>query len=106
MSVPQCINCTATEKLCEVGRHREWRCVPVDAAKVSTALTAALKADDAPLSSAYAFLAASHLGGAADGKKFHDMIEDVIAQADEVDETFLQVSCKGQFSTRSLPPPI
>ncbi len=41
-------------------------------------------------SSAYAFLAASYLSGDP-VKKFHDLIEDVIAQADEVDEKFLQV---------------
>ena len=38
----------------------------------------------------YAFLAASQLTG--DLTKIHDLIEDVIAQADEVDETYLQVS--------------
>ena len=37
----------------------------------------------------YAFLAASKLSG--DLKKIYDLIEDVIAQADEVDEKYLQV---------------
>ena len=43
-------------------------------------------------SSANAFLAASYVSGEA--KKFHDLIEDVIAQADEVDEKYLQVISK------------
>ena len=38
----------------------------------------------------YAFLAASYLSG--DLHKYHDLIEDVIAQADEVDDKYLQVS--------------
>ena len=38
----------------------------------------------------YAFYAASYLKG--DLKTFFDLIEDVIAQADEIDEKFLQVS--------------
>ena len=40
---------------------------------------------------AFAFYAASHLTG--DFKNYVDAIEDVIAQADEVDETYLQVNC-------------
>jgi len=60
----------------------------IDATKLTTALTAALKADDAPLSSSYAFLAASFVSGGI--KKIHDSIEDVIAQADEIDEKYLQ----------------
>lgn len=38
---------------------------------------------------AFAFYAATYLTG--DKKKYFDAIEDVIAQADEVDEAFLQV---------------
>jgi len=68
----------------------------VDAQKVSTAITEALKTDDAAQSYGYAFLAASHLTG--DLTKFHDLIEDVIAQADEVDETYLQFE-GGLFTT-------
>ena len=37
----------------------------------------------------YAFLVASVLSG--DLGKFHDTIEDIIAQADEVDDKYLQV---------------
>jgi hypothetical protein len=40
-------------------------------------------------SHAYAFYAASVLKG--DLKRIHDSIEDVVAQADEVDEKYLQV---------------
>jgi oligosaccharyltransferase complex subunit delta (ribophorin II) len=37
----------------------------------------------------YAFLVSSEIGG--DVKKIFDSIEDIIAQADEVDEKYLQV---------------
>lgn len=60
----------------------------VDAKKVTAALDAALKADESPLSHAFAFKAAAYLTG--DLKKFHDLIEDIIAQADEVDDKYLQ----------------
>ena len=53
-------------------------------------MIAYLTFDDFLFSYGYAFMAASYLSG--DLKKFHDMIEDVIAQADEVDDRFLQVS--------------
>ena len=43
-----------------------------------------------PFSHGYAFLAAAQLKG--DVSKFVDNIEDVVAQADEVDEKYLQVS--------------
>jgi len=62
--------------------------VPVDNAKILTALEEALKTDETAISYGYAFLAASKLSG--DLKKIYDLIEDVIAQADEVDEQFLQ----------------
>jgi oligosaccharyltransferase complex subunit delta (ribophorin II) len=61
---------------------------PAAADKVVPALDAALKGDDSPLGYAYAFFTASHLTG--DLKKYHDMIEDIVAQADEVDEKYLQ----------------
>ena len=61
----------------------------VDTAKVTAALDEALKADDSPLSHGFAFFAASYLKG--DLVKYYDLIEDVIAQADEVDEKYLQV---------------
>ncbi|KAK3803364.1 hypothetical protein RRG08_006917 [Elysia crispata] len=60
----------------------------VDDAAVSKSLMAALKTDDSPASHGYAFLAAAQLKG--DVSKFVDNIEDVVAQADEVDEKYLQ----------------
>jgi len=68
----------------------------VDSAKVLPLLDAALKADDTPSSHAFAFYAAALLSG--DRKKIHDAIEDVIAQADEVDEKYLQFD-SGLFTT-------
>jgi len=62
--------------------------VPIDNAKILTALEEALKTDETAISYGYAFLAASRLSG--DLKKIYDLIEDVIAQADEIDEIFLQ----------------
>jgi hypothetical protein len=44
----------------------------------------------------YSFYAAAYLSG--DLKKFHDLIEDIIAQADEVNENFLQVSLLQKLS--------
>jgi len=70
----------------------------IDTAKVTSALNAALKADDSPLSHGYAFFAASFLGG--DLTKFHDLIEDIIAQADEVDDKYLQF--EGGLYTTSI----
>jgi oligosaccharyltransferase complex subunit delta (ribophorin II) len=61
-----------------------------DSAKVAAALEAALKADDTPFSYSCAFYAASYLTGQAEIKKFHDMIEDIVAQADEIDDKYLQ----------------
>jgi len=54
----------------------------------SKALLASLKSDDSPASHGYAFLAAAEMSG--DVSKFVDNVEDVIAQADEVDDRFLQ----------------
>ncbi|KAK2165199.1 hypothetical protein LSH36_53g01001 [Paralvinella palmiformis] len=62
--------------------------IKFDQQKLMTALNEALKADDGVLSHGYAFLAASYLSG--DLHKYHDLIEDVIAQADEVDDKYLQ----------------
>jgi len=59
-----------------------------DDATVSKALLESLKKDDSPASYGYAFLAAAQLSG--DISKFVDNVEDVIAQADEVDEKYLQ----------------
>ncbi|XP_076083162.1 dolichyl-diphosphooligosaccharide--protein glycosyltransferase subunit 2-like isoform X1 [Mytilus galloprovincialis] len=60
----------------------------VDNSKVSKALAEALKKDDSPLSYGYAFLVSAEIGG--DVKKMFDSIEDIVAQADEVDEKYLQ----------------
>jgi len=54
----------------------------------SKALLGSLKSDDSPLSHGYAFLAAAEMSG--DVSKFVDSVEDVIAQADEVDDRYLQ----------------
>lgn len=62
----------------------------VDSGKVVAALEAALKADDTPMSFSCAFYAASYLTSPADQKKIFDMIEDIVAQADEVDGKYLQ----------------
>ncbi|KAK3583197.1 hypothetical protein CHS0354_025714 [Potamilus streckersoni] len=60
----------------------------VDNTKVAKSLLEALKADDSPVSNGYAFLVAAELGG--DVSKFFDSIEDIVAQADEVDDKYLQ----------------
>ncbi|KAL8582854.1 hypothetical protein ACOMHN_042687 [Nucella lapillus] len=60
----------------------------VDDKTVSASLLEALKSDDSPLSHGYAFMVASVLKG--DTSKFFDNIEDVIAQADEVDDKYVQ----------------
>jgi oligosaccharyltransferase complex subunit delta (ribophorin II) len=70
--------------------------LPIDDKKVSSALLATLKVEDSPLSHGYAFYAASYLKG--DLKTFFDLIEDVIAQADEIDEKFLQFE-SGLYTT-------
>ncbi|XP_059158933.1 dolichyl-diphosphooligosaccharide--protein glycosyltransferase subunit 2-like isoform X2 [Physella acuta] len=70
--------------------------LPADDGAVSKALLAALKTDDSPTSHGYAFLAAAELSG--DINKFVDNIEDVVAQADEVDDKYLQFE-GGLFAT-------
>nr|XP_022292611.1 dolichyl-diphosphooligosaccharide--protein glycosyltransferase subunit 2-like isoform X2 [Crassostrea virginica] len=60
----------------------------VDNAKVTSALTEALKKDDSAQSAGYGFFVASQLTG--DTKKIFDSIEDIVAQADEVDDKYLQ----------------
>jgi len=62
--------------------------IQFDEQKVVDALTEAIKADDSALSLGYAFHAASYLKG--DLKRFHDLIEDIIAQADEINDKYLQ----------------
>jgi len=60
-----------------------------DGAAVTKALISALKADDSPFSYSCAFYAASYLP-IEEMKKFHEMIEDIVAQADEIDDKYLQ----------------
>ncbi|KAL5014366.1 hypothetical protein ScPMuIL_008636 [Solemya velum] len=60
----------------------------VDDKAVNIAVMETLKTDDTPLSYGYAFLLASKLSG--DISKIFDSIEDIVAQADEVDEKYLQ----------------
>ncbi|XP_076457036.1 dolichyl-diphosphooligosaccharide--protein glycosyltransferase subunit 2-like [Babylonia areolata] len=62
--------------------------IAVDEKSISAALLEALKSDDSPLSHGYAFMVASALK--VDTSKFFDNIEDVIAQADEVDDKYVQ----------------
>jgi len=70
----------------------------LDSAKVSKALTAALKKDDSLLSLGLAFHTASLLDG--DLSKFTDRIEDAVVQADEVDSKMLQF--EGGLSVTSV----
>lgn len=60
----------------------------VDEAALIPALIESLKKDDLPASHGYAFLVAAELGGNV--AKLYDSIEDIVAQADEVDEKYLQ----------------
>ncbi|ESO11151.1 hypothetical protein HELRODRAFT_116895 [Helobdella robusta] len=59
--------------------------VPKD---VLNLLTEALKTEDSPFAYANVFYTASLLTG--DLKKVHDLIEDIVAQADEINEEYLQ----------------
>ncbi|CAD5114667.1 DgyrCDS3716 [Dimorphilus gyrociliatus] len=70
----------------------------IDSNKASEALHGALKKDDSALSHGYAFYAASFL--TTDLKKFYDLIEDIIAQADEVEDVHLQF--EGGLHTTAL----
>ncbi|GAB1602914.1 dolichyl-diphosphooligosaccharide--protein glycosyltransferase subunit 2-like [Argonauta hians] len=62
--------------------------IAFDESVVAAALIESLKKDDSPASHGYAFILATELN--ADVSKFYDSIEDIIAQADEVDEKYLQ----------------
>lgn len=62
--------------------------IKVDPAKVSKVLTAILKKDDSVINLAYAFHVAAGLQ--IDLAPFFERIEDVIVQADEVDNKYLQ----------------
>ncbi|CAH3150817.1 unnamed protein product, partial [Pocillopora meandrina] len=63
----------------------------VDAAEVLKAVKAAINSDeDSILGAAYALLTATHLPKDADVSFITDLIEDTVAQADEVDNSYLQ----------------
>ncbi|CAH1772561.1 unnamed protein product, partial [Owenia fusiformis] len=68
----------------------------IDSKKVSSALNAALKNDDSPTSGGYSFFTASFLSG--DVNTFFENIEDIVAQAEEIDEKYLQFE-GGLFTT-------
>ncbi|WAR18094.1 RPN2-like protein [Mya arenaria] len=72
----------------------------VDNGKVTAALTEALKKDDSPMSHGFAFNIVSEIGG-ADVNRYFDLIEDIVAQADEVDDKYLQYE-GGLFVTASV----
>lgn len=58
--------------------------------KVASALGEALKKDDSPLAHSYAFRIVTNLDDKAELSKYFDLIEDIVAQADEVDDKYLQ----------------
>ncbi|KAL4217563.1 proteasome regulatory particle base subunit [Mactra antiquata] len=62
----------------------------VDGKKVLAALAESLKKDDSPLAHSYAFRIVTSFGEKADLTKYFDLIEDIVAQADEVDDKYLQ----------------
>lgn len=64
---------------------------PVDSAKFSKLLLAAIKKDDTLLNTGLAFQIASKFNKPEDRNVFFDKIADVIVQADEVNEKLLQV---------------
>jgi oligosaccharyltransferase complex subunit delta (ribophorin II) len=68
----------------------------VDAGLVLPAIDAALQADDTPLSHAYAFYTVSLVTGSV--TKIYELIEDIVAQADEIDEKYLQFD-SGLYTT-------
>jgi len=70
----------------------------VDASMVKKFITVA-KDNDSPSSAAASFYAASLLPKSAELKPILDMVEDIIAQADEIDSTMLQF--EGGLSTTS-----
>jgi len=73
----------------------------VDGAKLGDLLKASTKTDDSPQSLGYALWAASNSYKAGQKLEIWDRIEDVIAQADEVDKIYLQfeggLSVTGRF---------
>ncbi|XP_011669063.1 dolichyl-diphosphooligosaccharide--protein glycosyltransferase subunit 2 [Strongylocentrotus purpuratus] len=62
----------------------------INSAEVAKALDAGLKKDDSVLSSSLALHVASMLSNETNVDKYHDLIEDIVAQADEVGEKYLQ----------------
>jgi len=62
----------------------------VDAAKVAELLKAATKADDSPQSLGYALWATGSSFKSGQKLDIWERIEDVVAQADEVDKQYLQ----------------
>nr|KAG5694813.1 hypothetical protein BaRGS_019190 [Batillaria attramentaria] len=79
---------TPSTFLTTVDKDRLKAVFEVDDKAVGSALLEALKTDDSPLSHGYSFLVAAELK--SDTTKFFENIEDVIAQADEVDEKYVQ----------------
>ncbi|RWS24210.1 Dolichyl-diphosphooligosaccharide--protein glycosyltransferase subunit 2-like protein [Leptotrombidium deliense] len=73
----------ATHSLLNIGS-------PIDSSKISKALQAALKKDESLLSVGFAFQLASKLTGPENMQPFIEKVGDVIVQADEVDNRFLQ----------------
>ncbi|XP_072029908.1 dolichyl-diphosphooligosaccharide--protein glycosyltransferase subunit 2-like [Amphiura filiformis] len=67
----------------------------INAADVIKALDAALKKDDGVLASSYALHIANMLPKDTNVDKYFELIEDVVAQADEVDEKYLQFDSLG-----------
>ncbi len=63
----------------------------IDSTKVGKALAAALKKDESLLNTGLAFQLAAKLTKAEDRNPFVEKIGDIIVQADEVDNRFLQV---------------
>ncbi|XP_071503410.1 dolichyl-diphosphooligosaccharide--protein glycosyltransferase subunit 2-like [Diadema antillarum] len=70
----------------------------INSADVVKALDAGLKKDDSVLSSSLALHVASMLSNETNLDKFHDLIEDIVAQADEVGEKYLQFDSLQQTS--------
>lgn len=63
---------------------------PIKSEDVVRALDAGLKRDDSILSTSYAFHIASQLSKETNVDKYFELIEDIVAQADTVDDKYLQ----------------
>ncbi|XP_071804461.1 dolichyl-diphosphooligosaccharide--protein glycosyltransferase subunit 2-like [Asterias amurensis] len=64
--------------------------IQFNSADVLKSLDAALKKDDSVLSSSYALHVAAQLSSETNVDKYFELIEDIVAQADEVDDQYLQ----------------